>query len=420
MASHHASEFDSLHSTPRSSDHEEPRVRFMCSFGGKILPRPHDDQLRYVGGDTRIVAINRHTTFSSLLEKLAKFSGTTNISMKYQLPNEDLDALITITNDEDIENMMDEYDRLAQNHAPHSKLARLRLFLFPTDADSRNSSITSLSSLLTGSAKREHWFFDALNGRDASGLDRVGSEVSSIVSEVPDYLFGLDNSDDPTRLKTRRVLNDNASNSDPGSPAPLASSPFCSTSSGLGPTYMAPIPDLRPVKTRPEMQVFEPKQGTVQEVSESMEPKFIQQPGYGDSPMWQYGPGGQFPNPGVQNMPMYYLQGSVPQPGNVGIQQVPMQGQFVQRYSAGHNQIPMGLQQQVPGMGQVPGVGQVYARERTMNPYDVRRTPSGVSQQQVYYEVGNAGAVPMYSRMVGPGGEEIQVAGNELNLGRGP
>ncbi|XP_074326991.1 uncharacterized protein LOC141664934 [Apium graveolens] len=418
MASHHASEFDSLNSTPRSSDHEEPRVRFMCSFGGKILPRPHDDQLRYVGGDTRIVAINRHTTFSSLLEKLAIFSGTTNISVKYQLPNEDLDALITITNDEDIENMMDEYDRLAHTHAPHSKLARLRLFLFPTDADSRNSSISSLSSLLTGSAKREHWFFDALNGRDGPGLDRVGSEVSSIVSEVPDYLFGLENSDDQTRLKTRRVLNDNASNSDPGSPAPVVSSPFCSTSSGLGPTYMPPIPDLRPVKTRPEMQVFEPKQGAVQEVSESVEPKLMRQPGYGDSPMWHYGPGGQYPNPGVQNMPMYFLPGSVPQQGNVGIQQVPMQGQFVQRISGGHNQIP--LHQQVQGMGQVPGMGQVYARERTLNPYDVRRTPTGVSQQQqVYYEVGNAGAVPMYSRMVGPGGEEIQVAGNELNPGRG-
>ena len=330
---------------------------------------------------------------------------------------QDLDALITITNDEDIENMMDEYDRLAQNHAPHSKLARLRLFLFPTDADSRNSSISSLSSLLTGSAKREHWFFDALNGRDASGLDRVGSEVSSIVSEVPDYLFGLENADDPTRLKTRRVLNDNASNSDPGSPAPIVSSPFCSTSSGLGPTYMPP-PDLRPVKTRPEMQVFEPKQSPV-EANESMDPKFVQQPGYGDNPMWHYGPGGQYPNPGVQNMPMYYLPGSGPQPGNIGIQQVPMQAQFVQRYSAGHNQIPVGLHQQNPGMGPVPGMGQVYARERTMNPYDVRRTPSGVSQpQQVYYEVGNAGAIPVYSRMVGPGGEEIQAAGNELNPGR--
>ncbi|KAL1834264.1 hypothetical protein DCAR_0104437 [Daucus carota subsp. sativus] len=409
MASHRAAEYDSLNSTPRSSDLQDPRVRFMCSFGGKILPRPHDDQLRYVGGDTRIVAINRHTTFSSLLEKLAKFSGTTSISMKYQLPNEDLDALITITNDEDIENMMDEYDRLVQNNPPHSKLARLRIFLFPTDVDSRNSSISSLSSLLNGSIKREHWFFDALNGRPGSGLYRLGSEASSIVSEVPEYLFGIENSDEQSReskSRTRRVLNDNAS--DPGSPAPVAS-PFCSTSSGLGPTYMPPVPDLQPVKTKPEIPVSEPKQGSVQEVTETIDPKFVQQ-GYGDNSMWHYGPGGQYLNPGVQNMPVYYLPGSVPPPGTVGLQQVPMQAQFVQRYSVGHNQIPVGLHQQVPGMNQV------YARER--NPYDIRRTPSGVSQHEVYYEVGNAGTVPMYSRMVAPGGEEIEGSGNEYNTGR--
>lgn len=79
---------DSTVSSPRS-DHPsidnnrvydettaQARVRFMCSFGGKILPRPHDNQLRYVGGDTRIVTVLRHnTTFSSLLSKLSKLSG---------------------------------------------------------------------------------------------------------------------------------------------------------------------------------------------------------------------------------------------------------------------------------------------------------------------------------------------------------
>nr|GFB93208.1 putative octicosapeptide/Phox/Bem1p family protein [Tanacetum cinerariifolium] len=80
---------DSVASSPRS-DHldnnnhpprvyddniAQARVRFMCSFGGKILPRPHDNQLRYVGGDTRIVSVLRHnTTFASLLNKLSKLS----------------------------------------------------------------------------------------------------------------------------------------------------------------------------------------------------------------------------------------------------------------------------------------------------------------------------------------------------------
>lgn len=93
MTSLHPSELDtdSIASTPRS-DHpsnDQTRVRFMCSFGGKILPRPHDNQLRYVGGDTRIVAVQRATTFSSLLSKLSKLSGkpnTTRTTTSYSSP----------------------------------------------------------------------------------------------------------------------------------------------------------------------------------------------------------------------------------------------------------------------------------------------------------------------------------------------
>ncbi|KAL9991652.1 hypothetical protein Hdeb2414_s1276g01002251 [Helianthus debilis subsp. tardiflorus] len=76
---------DSVVSSPRSDNLSvggyddttaQSRVRFMCSFGGKILPRPHDNQLRYVGGDTRIVTVLRHsTTYASLLSKLSKLSG---------------------------------------------------------------------------------------------------------------------------------------------------------------------------------------------------------------------------------------------------------------------------------------------------------------------------------------------------------
>lgn len=66
---------DSVASSPRGDD-PHTRVRFMCSFGGKILPRPHDNQLRYVGGDTRIVAVHRATNYSTLLTRLSKLSGT--------------------------------------------------------------------------------------------------------------------------------------------------------------------------------------------------------------------------------------------------------------------------------------------------------------------------------------------------------
>ncbi|GKC76380.1 hypothetical protein Tco_1127154 [Tanacetum coccineum] len=35
------------------------KVKLMCSYGGKIHPRPHDNQLAYIGGETKIMAVNR-------------------------------------------------------------------------------------------------------------------------------------------------------------------------------------------------------------------------------------------------------------------------------------------------------------------------------------------------------------------------
>lgn len=43
------------------------KVKFLCSHGGKILPRPSDGQLKYVGGETRVVAVPRNITFPGKL-----------------------------------------------------------------------------------------------------------------------------------------------------------------------------------------------------------------------------------------------------------------------------------------------------------------------------------------------------------------
>ncbi|XVF25925.1 hypothetical protein REPUB_Repub13aG0255700 [Reevesia pubescens] len=421
MSSHHLSELDSttdsVASSPRSEHHAPQdgltRVRFMCSFGGKILPRPHDNKLRYVGGDTRIVAVHRSTSFSALLTKLSKLSGIGNVSVKYQLPNEDLDALISVTTDEDLENMMEEYDRLAQNHNP--RLDRLRLFLFSKGDDSPASSI---NTLLDGSINREHWFFDVLNGGDAanaSGLERGRSEVSSIVSEVPDYLFGLDNSDDTqprdAKLRTRyQLLHENVSISDPGSPAPVvSSSPFYSTSS------VAPIvpsmPDLPPVKTKPDNP--EPVLESKQSQTEGLVEQPVSQPTtYSGNPMWHYVPDSHYCAPPVQKIPVYYVPGPV-QPGNPQVQPVQIRAQYVQQYPISTGQIPIGYHQPVPG------VGQVYRPVVPMDPYDptLRVAPDSL-KQPVYYGVRNAGPVQAYPGMVVPGEEELGRSGSDVTPGR--
>ncbi|CAL5332620.1 unnamed protein product [Camellia sinensis] len=191
MENHSYSSYpDSGNSSPRSREidcenasWDEPlssnyKVKFMCSYGGKIHPRPHDNQLTYVGGDTKILAVDRSIKFSALISKLSALCDS-QVSFKYQLPGEDLDALISVTNDEDLEHMMMEYDRLCRASA---KPARLRLFMFPLN----HPPATGFG---TGETKSERqWFVDALNSVQIQPLD-----VSSPPSAAnPDFLFGLE------------------------------------------------------------------------------------------------------------------------------------------------------------------------------------------------------------------------------------
>lgn len=298
--------------------------------------------------------------------------------------------------------MLEEYDRLSQSQSQSQKAARLRLFLFPID--NNDSRATSINSLLDGSAKRESWFVDVLNGRPAAGpvLERGRSEVSSIVSEVPDYLFGLDNSDDAlkesSKIKNKHLLNDNVSMSDPGSPAPVVSSPFCSTSSSLAPPNLQVIPDLPPVKTKPvnPVQVVEQRESELV-ANEKMPP---QPTGYSGGPVWHY------PNPPVQPMSaVYYVPGSHVQAANAS---VPIRAQFLQSYPVSSGQVPIGF----PGMNPVYGAG--------VRPYEMpARFITDNSGQAVYYGARNMAVVPgSYPGLTVPGGEEQQGPAPDMMSGR--
>ncbi|KAL9862708.1 hypothetical protein AtNW77_Chr1g0081901 [Arabidopsis thaliana] len=45
------------------------KVKILCSFGGKILPRPGDSKLRYVGGETHIISIRKDISWQELRQK---------------------------------------------------------------------------------------------------------------------------------------------------------------------------------------------------------------------------------------------------------------------------------------------------------------------------------------------------------------
>ncbi|XP_068638135.1 protein PAL OF QUIRKY-like [Aristolochia californica] len=246
---------DSVDSSPRSRNTDswdEPlpllggggsaKLRLMCSYGGHIVPRPHDKSLCYLGGDTRIVVVDRHSSLADLSAKLSRtLLDGRSFTLKYQLPNEDLDSLISVTTDEDLDNMIEEYDRTSTSIKP----SRVRLFLFPT----KHESASSIGSLLDDS-KSETWFVDALNGANIlpSGLSADSNSVNC--------LLGLDDLGPVPGTE-------NEPNNDSSSHKPLKQdiqsvpdSPMLETASSFGSTSSAPsLSNLPPIRVHADSRV---------------------------------------------------------------------------------------------------------------------------------------------------------------------
>ncbi|KAK8579484.1 hypothetical protein V6N13_142691 [Hibiscus sabdariffa] len=248
---------DSIDSSPRSRNTDSwddpalpttlhSKLRLMCSYGGTIVPRPHDKVLCYIGGDTRMVVVDRHTTLASLHHRLSiSLLRGCPFTLKYQLPSEDLDSLISVTTDEDLENMIDEYDRTCSQTTSSSKSSRIRLFLFPLNPDGTLASSHSIGPIINNSTKSDEWFLNALNG---SGLlNRGFSDPTTNVN-----LLGLDedrqgnvvevgSKDEGSGSQKNMNLKSQDVHSVPDSPMLETSSSFGSTSSSPSLANLPPI-----------------------------------------------------------------------------------------------------------------------------------------------------------------------------------
>ncbi|KAK7388550.1 hypothetical protein VNO78_23369 [Psophocarpus tetragonolobus] len=161
------------------------KVKFLCSFGGKILPRPSDGMLRYVGGQTRIISVRRDVSFNDLVQKMVDTYGQV-VVIKYQLPEEDLDALVSVSCHDDLENMMEEYEKLVERSPDGS--AKLRVFLFSA-SESEISGGVQFGDLQDTGQK----YFDAVNGIGITegiavggGINRKGSVTSAASTQNSD------------------------------------------------------------------------------------------------------------------------------------------------------------------------------------------------------------------------------------------
>ncbi|CAM0144719.1 unnamed protein product [Urochloa decumbens] len=112
---------------PAATAAAEGTLKFLCSYGGRILPRHSDGALRYVGGDNRVLSVDRPLHFYELQRKVRELCGW-DVLLRCQLPTEDLDALVSVTGDDDLANLLEEYDAASKDRLQPLKI---RAFLFP-------------------------------------------------------------------------------------------------------------------------------------------------------------------------------------------------------------------------------------------------------------------------------------------------
>ena len=162
-----------------TSDGSLMKMKVLCSFGGKILPRPSDGKLRYVGGDTRIIRINKDISWQELMQKTSTIYNQAH-TIKYQLPGEDLDALVSVSSDEDLQNMMEECNLLEGGEESQ----KLRMFLFSSselddahfglgsiDGDSETQYVVAVNGMDLGPRKGSNGH--GLESTSGNGLDQL-------------------------------------------------------------------------------------------------------------------------------------------------------------------------------------------------------------------------------------------------------
>ncbi|XWS55387.1 hypothetical protein CRYUN_Cryun10bG0169900 [Craigia yunnanensis] len=239
--------YDSMRSVPRSSSRNDisrghqgyasssaslsssTKVKFLCSFGGKILPRPSDGKLRYVGGETRIIRLSRDISWQELVQKTLSIYNQAH-TIKYQLPGEDLDALVSVSCDEDLQNMMEECNVLEDGGSQ-----KPRIFLF-SSSDLEDSQY-GLGSVEGDS---EMQYVVAVNGMDLES--RKNSIAASAQENNLDELLGLNVVREADRIVTEAAATSTSSLT------ANAPSPTVQSSHAPSPTFQfshAPSPTLQ-------------------------------------------------------------------------------------------------------------------------------------------------------------------------------
>jgi hypothetical protein len=102
-------------------------MKLLCSHGGCLVSRGSDGAIRYAGGETRVLSVPRDASFRELTRRLAEMAGGAEVrAVRHRLADEALeDVTVSVTCDEELAHMRDEYDRLRATRPA----ARFRVFV---------------------------------------------------------------------------------------------------------------------------------------------------------------------------------------------------------------------------------------------------------------------------------------------------
>ncbi|KAL6893683.1 hypothetical protein ACP4OV_007781 [Aristida adscensionis] len=127
-------------------------MKLLCSHGGRLVPRGSGGALRYAGGETRVLVVPRGACFRDLAARLSEMAGGAEVrGVRHRLADEGLDdVLVSVTCDEELAHMRDEYDRLRATRPAES----FRVFVVSAAPSAGNGGRASAPPPGAGDAAR--------------------------------------------------------------------------------------------------------------------------------------------------------------------------------------------------------------------------------------------------------------------------
>ncbi|KAL0337598.1 UNVERIFIED_CONTAM: Serine/threonine-protein kinase CTR1 [Sesamum calycinum] len=370
------------------------KVKFLCSFGGKILPRLSDGALRYVAGQTRIISVRRDVSFGEFIQKMRE-TYVQNVVIKYQLPDEDLDALVSVSCPDDLENMMDEYERLTGRSSDGS--AKLRIFLF-SPSELETAGLTHIGDVHDSGQK----YVEAVNGiMDSGPIARKESIESASSAQISD-ISGTEGADslghglgEVTGLPSTGGLSPKGNSGIPLDAAPrmvcVDTNPVPYSDPSVAPmgipmvksgatTALGAVPEQEVTRSVPLAVQQALPDGFPTQILGPMRPVFTQQPITAGASPQQYPPSIHMTmNPSYMSMTPNTMPAIV-QPQHVRVEQYPAESMVAQRVvqlpaEQGYNAHPGPFQARTPGgvynWHQVPHSEQMAFSEGGLSPQQV-------------------------------------------------